>query len=264
MIKIDKILGGKVKSLREKAGLNQSDFAQKIGVSRPTVSQIESGERKLNPDELLSISRLFNISVDFLLNIEKEPQVVIEQKGEVKQHIQRNDIRISVPQKNLEKFKQVLLYILNKVGSKPNVGETVLYKLLYFIDFDYYEKFEEQLIGATYIKNHHGPTPVEFKKIVEKMLDKEIIKVESKYFDYPQTKYLPLQSADTSIFNGMEMAIIDNVLNKLSDMNATRISDYSHEDVPWMVTEDGKRIDYETVFYRTKPYSVRQYGEDVQ
>jgi len=60
------------------------------------------------------------------------------------------------------------------------------------------------------------------------------------------------------------MAIIDNVLNKLSDMNATRISDYSHEDVPWMVTEDGKRIDYETVFYRTKPYSVRQYGEDVQ
>ena len=44
---------------------------------------------------------------------------------------------------------------------------TVLYKLLYFIDFDYYEKFEEQLVGATYIKNHFGPTPVEFKKIVD-------------------------------------------------------------------------------------------------
>ena len=24
----------------------------------------------------------------------------------------------------------------------------VLYKILYFIDFDYYEKYEEQLVGA--------------------------------------------------------------------------------------------------------------------
>jgi len=43
----------------------------------------------------------------------------------------------------IEKFKEVLLYILGKVGSKPNIGQTVLYKLLYFIDFNYYEKYEE-------------------------------------------------------------------------------------------------------------------------
>ena len=61
------------------------------------------------------------------------------------------------------------MYVLSKVGSKPNVGESVLYKLLYFIDFNYYEKYEEQLIGATYIKNHYGPTPIEFVKIVEDM-----------------------------------------------------------------------------------------------
>jgi hypothetical protein len=64
----------------------------------------------------------------------------------MKQLSKKNDIRISVPQKNLKNFKEALLYILNKVGSKPNVGETVIYKLLYFVDFDYYEKFEEQFI----------------------------------------------------------------------------------------------------------------------
>ena len=69
--------------------------------------------------------------------------------------------------KNLGKFKEVLLYVLNKVGSKPNIGETVLYKLLYFIDFDFYEKYEERLIGASYIKNHYGPTPAEFKEIID-------------------------------------------------------------------------------------------------
>ena len=63
-------------------------------------------------------------------------------------------MEIRVQEKNIKKFKEVLLYILEKVGAKPNVGESVINKLLYFIDFDYYERFEENLTGATYIKNH--------------------------------------------------------------------------------------------------------------
>jgi hypothetical protein len=31
-----------------------------------------------------------------------------------------NEMRISVPQKNIEKFKQVILYILTKIGAKSN------------------------------------------------------------------------------------------------------------------------------------------------
>ena len=62
------------------------------------------------------------------------------------------EMRISEPQLNVQKFRQVLLYILNKIGEKPNVDETVICNLLYFIDFDYYEKYEEHLIGATYEK----------------------------------------------------------------------------------------------------------------
>ena len=109
---------------------------------------------------------------------------------------EKTGIRINVPQKNLEKFKEVLLYILGKVGSKPNVGQTVLYKLLYYIDFDFYERYEEQLIGATYMKNHHGPTPKEFIKIVEEMEGEDLIKVDDEYFKYPRTKYLPKRKPD--------------------------------------------------------------------
>jgi len=45
-------------------------------------------------------------------------------------------------------------------------------------------------------------------------------------------------------------------------MNAAEISDYSHRDVPWLTTNNGEIIDYESVFYRTKPYSVRTYFEE--
>jgi uncharacterized phage-associated protein len=172
-------------------------------------------------------------------------------------------MRISVPQKNLQKFKEVLLYILNKVGSKPNIGETVIYKLLYFMDFDFYEKYEEQLIGATYMKNQYGPTPIEFAKIVEQMIKKgEIEKVKSDYFNYPQTKYLPRNKPDLMRLKATEIGVIDDVLNRLSEMNASQISAYSHEDVPWITTGDGEVIEYESVFYRTPPYSVRAYAED--
>jgi hypothetical protein len=68
-----------------------------------------------------------------------------------------------IRQKNIEKFKQVILYILTKVGAKPNFDQTVLYHLLYFIDFDYYELYEEQLMGLKYIKSSSGPIPVDFE-----------------------------------------------------------------------------------------------------
>ena len=41
-----------------------------------------------------------------------------------------------------EKFKCLLSYIINRCENKKNVGKTVICKLLYFSDFNYYEKFE--------------------------------------------------------------------------------------------------------------------------
>lgn len=55
---------------------------------------------------------------------------------------------------------------MNAVGARPNVGETVLFKFFYFIDFNYYEKYGEQIIGATYIKNERGTMPMEFQGII--------------------------------------------------------------------------------------------------
>ena len=65
-------------------------------------------------------------------------------------------MRINKPIKDNQRVKEVVLYILNKLGSPQN--ETVLHNILYFIDFDYYEKYEEQLMGLTYIKKSRNKT----------------------------------------------------------------------------------------------------------
>jgi transcriptional regulator with XRE-family HTH domain len=261
MIENSKQIGQRIKKLREEIGMNQQDLAGKLGILRPTISQIENGVRKIRADELMKLSEILNTSVQYLLGIEDKPEVVLQERRE---KMTKPQMRINVPAKNVDKFKEVLLYILEKVGSKPNIGETVIYKLLYFVDFNYYEKYEEQLIGATYIKNTYGPTPIEFRKIVDKMIEKkEIVRVANEYFSFPQTKYLPLRRPDLSELKATEKELIDDVLCKLSDLKASQISEYSHNDVPWITTEDGKTIEYESVFYRTSPYSVRDYGEDI-
>jgi transcriptional regulator with XRE-family HTH domain len=259
---INEKLGKKIKVLRERYHMSQQRLAELLEVSRPTITQIESGVRKLAAGELLKLSKIFNTSIDKLTDFQKEPEVILGESRKKKKI--EPSLRINVPQKSMEKFKEVLLYILNKVGSKTNIGETVIYKLLYFIDFDFYERYEEQLIGATYMKNQYGPTPVEFKKIIDKAIEqKEITRVKNQYFQYPQTKYLPLRRSDLTRLKAHEIEVIDDVLCRLSDMNTSQISEYSHNDVPWLTTENGQVIEYEKVFYRTSPYSVREYGENV-
>jgi len=244
-----KNLGIKIKHTRERIGLSQEALAKELKISRAAISQIETGDRKISAEELVRFSEIFNVPTDVLLDIRKDIEIFLE--AAVEEKFKKQETRISVPQRNLKKFKEILIYILEQVGSKPNVGETVIYKLLYFIDFNFYEKYEDQLIGATYIKNYHGPTPKEFIKIAKEMEGKELVKVKDKYFKYPQTKYLPLRKSDLTLLKAHEKEVIDSVLNKLSDMNASEISEYSHNDAPWQIAQDGEVIDYESVFYRT-------------
>ncbi|MEA2097881.1 MAG: DUF4065 domain-containing protein [Patescibacteria group bacterium] len=259
-----KNLSQTIKNFRLKNSFSQEFMAGKLKMSRQTYMQIEKGERELTISEAQKIASVFSMSLKNLINGDKkEIEIYLEKEKKIKK-ISEPEIRIVMPRANVKKFKEVLLYVLEKVGARPNIGETAIYKLLYFIDFDYYEKFEEQLIGAKYIKNHFGPTPVEFKKITDQMIEKgEIEKIRSKYFQHEQKKYLPHRVADLKILSAQEIQHIDEVLARLAWKNATELSSYSHSDTPWRVHKTGEEISYETVFYRDDDHSVRNYEDEL-
>jgi len=258
-----KMLGLRIKALRQRKRITQEELSGLIGISRTALSSIERGERKIATEEAYRLSDALRIPFDTLIDPDKEIEVILEE-GKQSVPVERG-IRINIPQKNWAKFREVLLYILGKVGSKLNIGQTVIYKLLYFIDFDFYEMYEEQLIGASYTKSKFGPTPVEFDKVVDRMIkDGDIEKVETEYHGSKQTRYIALRKPDLSVLRGHELEAINDVLDKLSKMNAVQISEYSHRDIPWLTTEDGELIEYESVFYRTPLYSVREYDEEIQ
>jgi len=253
-----------LKKLRQESDVSQDFLAEKIGLSRPTYAQIESGARDISVKEAQKLAQFFGLSLEDFLAGKKTPELKIELEKSKKEKILKVEERISIPQEKVEKFKEVLLYILESIGARPNIGEAVVCKLMYFIDFDFYEKFEEQLIGARYIKNHFGPTPVAFPEIVAQMeKDGDLARVTKKYFQHEQKKYLPLRSANLSSFSAQEKELIDWEIERFKDFNATKMRDYSHKDVPWIGADDLEPIDYEAVFSRTDEFSVRQYDDKI-
>jgi len=254
-------MSNKFKNLINKHQISQSKLAGIIGVSRPTIIKILAGKRELRISEADKLAMNLGISTTEIFGETAEVEIILEKNLSKKNPKLKQ--RISVPARNVEKFKNALLYITQKIGALPNVGQTVLYKILYFCDFDYYEKYEEQLIGATYIKNHFGPTPREFSAIVKEMIQEgKIEEITTKFFDKDQKKYIPVISPDLSVFSGRELQHIDEEIARLGHKTAKELSDFSHKDVPWISTVIGKEIPYEAVFYRTKETSVRTYEKD--
>jgi transcriptional regulator with XRE-family HTH domain len=253
-----------LKNLRESKGYSQEELAKAIGLSRQTIIKYENGRCKPSSATIKKLAELFEVDYSCFIENRIPQESTYEVLPYNPEHNEENKMSISIPQKNIEKFKQVFLYILTKVGAKPNVGKTVLCKLLYFIDFDYYELYEEQLMGLQYIKNKFGPTPVDFKKIVNEMVQNGILEeVETKYFDKEQTKYLPVSASDLRLLSAHEIKHIDHILEKLSDKSATELSNLSHKDIPWIAAKNEKLIKYETVFYRNEDTSVRVYPDEI-
>ncbi|MEN6597026.1 MAG: Panacea domain-containing protein [Proteiniphilum sp.] len=173
--------------------------------------------------------------------------------------------RVSVPTLQIDKLENVLLYILERCAGKPNVGETVLYKLLYFSDFNYYELYEEHLTEASYRKLPYGPVPQKLDAIINPMIAKgQLQRVKTTYGGYLQIRYLPLEKADLTAFRASEKEVIDRVIEQMSDWSAATISSYSHKDMPWLASKDGEEINYELVFYREASFSVRNYENEME
>lgn len=258
-----KQIGQRIAELRKMKGLSQEDLAISVQISRPSLTQIELGNRGIDILELQRLSHVLGFSLDDFMS--RDFSATREIPVEEERKLRKEEERIAVPTLQVKKFKNVLLYILERCAGKPNVGETVLYKLLYFSDFNYYELYEEHLTGAKYRKLPFGPVPQKLDAIIHQMMEEgEIERIKVPYFDKVQTRYIPLVSADLKTMNGAEKEVIDKVIEQLSDWSAAAISNYSHQDMPWRASKEGEEISYELAFYRDAPFSVRNYGDETE
>lgn len=65
-------LPDKIIKLRKEHGWSQEDFAEKLNVSRQSISRWENGTALPDAQNVLQISKLFNVTTDYLLNDDYE------------------------------------------------------------------------------------------------------------------------------------------------------------------------------------------------
>lgn len=136
-----------------------------------------------------------------------------------------------------EKFKNVLHYIMHKSGFKRNGEKIILFSLLYFSDFNYFEIHEESLTGESYMKLSGGSVPIHFDLAISELLNGEKIGGLTKE----------------------ELSVIDDFILQLKGMSVSQIGECSCGDMSLRATDEGEIIDYSFVFYCNPEYVKRKY-----
>ncbi|MDP3042892.1 MAG: Panacea domain-containing protein [bacterium] len=151
-----------------------------------------------------------------------------------------------------KKYQQAILYFCWKLGKEIR-GKKKLAKLLYYLDFDYYEKYQKYFTGETYKKLPMGPFPVSLEKITAEMAEKKqlVIGKINEWDGYNPTEvYKILGKPDVSIFSPEEKKMIDRVIKKYGCLNGKELENLTHSEAPYIGAEDKKEIPYELSFYR--------------
>ncbi|MGN1442743.1 MAG: helix-turn-helix domain-containing protein [Acutalibacteraceae bacterium] len=65
----------KIYTLRKKSGWSQDELADKLSVSRQSVSKWETGDSVPEPAKLLALAKIFSVSTDYLLDDSKEEYI---------------------------------------------------------------------------------------------------------------------------------------------------------------------------------------------
>lgn len=237
-----------IKELRKSRNFTQDQVASMLWVSRVTYNLIENGKTDREP-YAEKLEDIFDVSFH-ALDTREQPASRQPNKTTV------------------EKAQELIMYILDKTAQLPNVGKTVLYKILYFCEFDRYELTGERMTGLDFIKLPRGPAPVGFDAIISDMeKENKIISVSTTYMGYVQQRYMLNEKVTDSPWKGEQKKFIDKMIDRLKDMNAKEISDYSHGDLPRQTTADMWSIDIKLANHRQYPYSAKarkaKYEQDV-
>jgi len=157
---------------------------------------------------------------------------------------------------NEKKYKNVILFFANKIKNET-LGKLKLMKLLYFLDFDFFERYDKSLTGDEYLRFTNGPVPRMAEKILKVMDGNEIKIIKKKIGEgyHDQFCIHPLREFDFTLFTKEEILMMEDIADKWEKFTGTEMKNASHGEAPWIATKPDDIIDYNLAYYRNK------YGE---
>ena len=105
------IIASRIREARRLAGLSQGQVAKMLGLQRPSVTEIEAGNRAVAAEELAKLAEIFDVSVAWLV-------------GEGAGLLDGHDDRLQLAARELQKLKPKDLDRLLSILASMRVQET--------------------------------------------------------------------------------------------------------------------------------------------
>ncbi len=153
-----------------------------------------------------------------------------------------------------EKYYNIILYFADKIQNNT-LGKVKLMKLLYYLDFDFFEKYGKPVTNDSYVRLPLGPVPRSADKIIDEMKSKGLIKVcRQKISEDMNDRQLVvgLKKPDLKVFSSEEMEMLNIIVSKWEKFSGKEMKDASHGEAPWIATKPNCVIDYNLAYYRNK------------
>ena len=92
-------IANRLVELRKKSGLSQEELADKLGISRQSVSKWERAESSPDTDNLICLAKIYGVSLDELLSSDQEVEEIAKDKKEqlkedlktIEKHLEEKD-----------------------------------------------------------------------------------------------------------------------------------------------------------------------------
>ena len=151
---------------------------------------------------------------------------------------------------NKDLFQNIIHYFLQ---AQPNMYMAKLHKLLYFLEFNFLERNEQELLKEDFLKNKFGPTSINLRKYLNSLIDKSLISSEED--DKGITYYYSIKSKEYN-FDKKTLFELDKIKEKYLNLSTKKIADLSHQDMPYLVTDEQQIINKQSAFFREQKFSV--------
>ncbi len=137
---------------------------------------------------------------------------------------------------------ELLLFLLENAKDISDMTEMKVYKLLYFLDKEYFLKFGKK-ITTWMTKNTYGPVFSGLRK--EKQFD-EYIKLTKKW----KKHFYHLKNKDVCLsFSEEQRKTLLSALERYKRLKASELVKLSHSEAPFLMAENWGEIDMENVKY---------------
>lgn len=215
----------KIKALREQLGLSQDEVAPQIGLSRPSLALVESGDKDLTIEQLYGLAKILKV----------QPEDLIPSLKSLR------DETI-----NYEKFKQLISACINWGGDSKDgkITKTKLAKLVYLADFNWFYAHQISMTGATYRAIQRGPVADEYFRAIDDLFDNGTITITP---SNAAIMISPNESYGSGDLSDAEQNMIRTICDKWRDRSTSEIVDFTHNQAPWKTTAPGGFVDYRTI-----------------